>query len=92
MVMKDEGREYGSLLRFINSIRKEIEMENKIDYRRLTKKMKEVMLESLRNQDDPKFVEYDFCRRNLETLLKMKELGFLNSNSSMIKVIDSMND
>ena len=67
-------------------------MENKIDYRKVTKKMKEVMLESMRTNLEPTYDEYDFCRRNLETLLKMKELGFLNENGSIIEVIDSMND
>ena len=47
--------------------------------------MREVMLESVRTND-----RLDFCRRNLETLLKMKELGFLNENSSIVEIIETI--
>ena len=57
----------------------------KMDLRKVTKKMREVMLESVRTND-----RLDFCRRNLETLLKMKELGFLNENSSIVEIIETI--
>jgi len=56
-----------------------------MDLRKVTKKMREVMLESVRTND-----RLDFCRRNLETLLKMKELGFLNENSSIVEIIETI--
>ncbi len=59
----------------------------KVDHRKITKKMKGLLRDFISVGESPSEI-YSFCQKNLETLLNMKKLGFLNENGEISGVID----